>query len=206
MSRRAAWALVCAARTPVLRAPVLVPTVAAAVATVGCYPLMDGPEGLQVLRAVGVLLACALLAAVDDPTGEVLAASPYPRAVRVGSRLAVGAALVVPLWLLAAGMLRWRQPEFPVGHVALEAVALGLAGVAIALGLRVWRDLHRPSQPATLGLLAVVAASESLGRWYALGADQAWGPPWAAAHLRWVAVAMVGAAVAIAALRDPLDR
>lgn len=191
---------------PVRQPTVLVPAGAALALPLAMVGLLDGSEALTILRWTGALLACVLIAAVDDPSGEVLAASPYPRAARVGARVALAAALVVPVWAFASLLVHWRQPWFPVWPVALEALGLAVVGVALAAGLRAWRDLHKPSHLAAILLLAMMAALGAMPRWYVLNAEQTWGPPWHAAHLRWVAVTMFGIALVAAALRDPLRR
>jgi len=165
---------------------------------------LDGGSALVVLRWTGVLLAVGWLAAVDDPCGEVVAASPYSRSTRTCSRLLLAAALVVPGWAWAALLVHLRQPGFPVLPVGVEGLGLAAAGVAAAAALRAWRDVHLPGHLAALGVLAMFALTDALPRWYALQVAQTWGPPWTAAHLRWVAVLLLATAVVLAALRDPL--
>lgn len=190
-----------------LRQPtVLVPAAASLLLPGLMIGVLDTPAVLTILRWTGVLLACVLIAAVDDPSGEVLAASPYPRAVRVAARVGPAVAFAVAVWALAAGLVEWRQPAFPVLPVAVEALGVATVGVALAAGLRAWRDLHRPSQVAAMLLLAVFATAEAMPRWYDLMVVQTWGPPWQAAHLRWAAVTLLGLSVLVAALRDPLGR
>jgi hypothetical protein len=116
--RAASWWLV---RRPGL----LMPLPAGCVLMVTTAPALDDGYALQVLRGVSVLLACALVASSDDPSGEVLAASPYPRSVRTAARALARAAVVVPAWALAAALAEWRAPYLPVLGVAIEALALG---------------------------------------------------------------------------------
>ena len=198
--------LLRASMLPVRQPPVLAPAGAALVLPWVMVGMLDGPGALTILRWTGVLLACVLVAAVDDPSGEVLSSSPYPRAARVGARVAVAAVVATPVWGVAGLLVQWRQPGFPVLPVALEALGLAAVGVALAAGLRAWRDLDRPSHLAALLLLAVVAAVEALPRWYVLTVQQTWGPPWHAAHVRWVAVGLFAAAFVAAAVREPLRR
>ena len=191
----------------VVRQPTLAaPAFAALLLPVVMIGVLDSGDLLTVLRWEGVLAACVLIAAVDDPSGEVLAAAPYSRAARVGARLAVALGIGVPLWALAGVLAHLREPSLPVLALAVEALALSAVGIAVAIGLRCWRDLHRPSQLAAIVLLATYAALGAAPRWYALEVAQTWGPPWVAAHLRWSALAVLGGAVVVAALRDPLDR
>lgn len=191
---------------PVRQPTVLAPAAAALALPVLMVGVLDTGGVLTILRWTGVLLVCVLIAAVDDPSGEVLAASPYSRAARTCARLALAAAFAVPAWALAAALVDWREPWFPLLPLALEALALATVGVALAAGLRAWRDLHRPSHVAAMLLLAVVVLAETLPRWYDVMAVQTWGPPWQAAHVRWAALGLLGLAACASALRDPLRR
>lgn len=197
---------------PLLRAAVLplrhsmLPAVlvAAVLLPVATFDWLDSERALVVLRWLGVLLTVGWLSAVDDPAGEVVAASPYPRALRTFARVLLAGVLVVPAWAWAALLVHLRQPFFPILSVSLEALALAVAGIAVATGLRAWRDVHLPAQLASLGVLAFFALAAGLPRRYALQVDQTWGPPWTATHLRWIAVLLLGLAVVAVALRDPL--
>ena len=188
----------------VRRPSLVVPVAAAAVLVAATAPVLDDGYGLQVLRGVTLLLACALAAATDDPSGEVLAASPYPRSVRSNARLLAAIALVGPAWGVAALVVEVRAPAVPVLGVGVEALALGAAAVAVGFGLRAWRDQHAPSFPATLALVGLAFATGVAPRWYALQQSQTWGPPWQAAQFRWAGLVLVMLGVASLALRDPL--
>ena len=195
--------LLRAARLPLRHAMLPGAVGAALVLPVLTVGWLDDAAALAVLRWTGVLLAVGWLSAVDDPVGEVVAASPYSRARRTASRLLLAGVLVVPGWLWAALLVRWRQPWFPILPLGLEALATAAVGIALAAVLRAWRELHLPAQLATLGLLAFAGIIEALPRWYALNVVQTWGPPWQAAHLRWGAVLLLAVAVLLVALRDP---
>ncbi len=188
----------------VRRPGLLVPAGAALVLVVATLPVLDDGYALRVLRGAGVLLACAWTIAADDPSGEVLAASPYSRATRTAARLLAGTAVVVPTWIAAAALVQWRAPMTPVLGLGLEALTLGAIGLGVGTALRAWRDQHAPSHGAMLGLVALVFAAHGAPRWYVLLQNQTWGPPWEAAQIRWVALLLVGMGLVVLALRDPV--
>jgi hypothetical protein len=189
-------------RGPALAAPVVL-ALGLVAATV---PVLDEGYGLRALRGAGVLLACAWAVSLDDPAGEVTAATPYPRAVRTLARVAVAGGPLLVAWLAAVSVLGWRAPEVPAGAVSVETLALGVVGLALGAGLRAWRDVHHPAHLAVVGLVAVTFLSAAAPRWYALQQSQTWGPPWEATRIRWAAVLLVGTGVVLLALRDPLVR
>jgi len=190
----------------VRRPGLLVPAGAALALVVATLPALDDGWALRVLRGVGVLLACAWVSATDDPAGEVVAASPYPRHVRTLAR--VGAALppLAAAWAVAAVVVQVRAPEVPVAGLGVEALSLGLLGLAVGTGLRAWHDLHQPAHAAALGLVLLAFMTSAAPRWYALQQEQTWGPPWDAAQIRWWALVLVGAGVVALAVHDPLRR
>lgn len=190
----------------VRRPGLLVPVGAALVLVLATLPVLDDGWALRVLRGVGVLLACAWVSAADDPAGEVVAASPYPRHVRTLARIAAALPPLLAVWSVAAVVVQVRAPEVPVAGLGVEALALGLLGLAVGTGLRAWNDLHRPAHAAALGLVLLAFVTSAAPRWYALQQDQTWGPPWEAAQLRWWALVLVGAGVVALALHDPLHR
>lgn len=189
-------------RGPALAAPLLL-ALGLLAATV---PVLDEGYGLRVLRGAGVLLACAWAVSLDDPAGEVTAATPYPRAVRTLTRVAVAAGPLLVAWLAAVAVLGWRAPEVPAGAVSVETLALGVVGLALGAGLRAWRDVHQPAHLAVVGLVAITFLSAAAPRWYALQQSQTWGPPWEAARIRWAAALLVGTGALVLALGDPLAR
>jgi hypothetical protein len=191
----------------VVRRPALLVPAGLALLLVGATtPVLGDGYGMRVLRGAGVLLACALVTTVDDPSGEVVAASSVPRWVRTGVRVLAGGAAVLAAWVVAALLVEWRAPEVPALGLGVEALALGALGVAVAAGLRAWRDQHAPSHVAMAAVVAMAFLTSALPRWYALQQDQTWGPPWEAAQIRWYAVLLVGAGLITLALRDPLAR
>lgn len=190
----------------VVRRPGLVVPVALAVVLVAAtWPALDA-HGLLVLRGVGVILACAWVVALDDPLGEVLAASPYPRPVRWGTRVLLVLAVLVPTWAAAAVLVEQRTSSVPVLAVGLEALGLGVTGLVLAATVRTWRGQLEPSYVAVAGVLVLAVVSDALPRRWALVQDQTWGPPWEAAHVRWAAVLLVAFCLLTMLLRDPLAR
>ena len=190
----------------VRRPGLLVPAGAALVLVLATAPVLDDGWGLQVLRGVGVLLACAWVTATDDPVGEVVAASPYPRHVRTLARVGASSLPVLAVWVAAAAVVQVRVSEVPVLGLGVEALALGLLGLAVGTGLRAWHDLHRPAHAAALALVLLAFVTSTAPRWYALHQAQTWGPPWEAAQVRWWALALVAAGVLALGVHDPLNR
>ncbi|MGN6575945.1 MAG: hypothetical protein ACTHKG_09665 [Nocardioides sp.] len=206
MNRTQTRALLAASWRLVHGPALLVPLLLALGLLAATAPVLDDGYGLRVLRGVGVLLACAWVVTIDDPAGEVTAATPYPRAVRTSMRVAVGSVPLLAGWLVAVVVVGWRAPDVPGAAVGVETLALGVAGLALGAGLRAWRDLHQPAHLAVVGLVALAFLSAAAPRWYALQQAQTWGPPWEAARIRWAALLLVGAGVLLLAVRDPLAR
>lgn len=196
---RASWWVV---RRPAM----LVPAGLAVLLVFATSSVLDEGYGMRVLRGAGVLLACALVTTVDDPSGEVAASSPFPRSVRTLGRVLAGAALAVTSWAVAAVLVEWRAPEVPVLALGLETLALAVLGLAVATGLRAWREQHSPSHVALVAVVAIAFLTSALPRWYTLQQGQTWGPPWEAAQIRWFALLLVGSGLVTLALRDPLAR
>ncbi len=173
---------------------------AAGILGTAAWRALDEPPGaLMVLRGAAVLLACAVACAVDDPSGDVLAASPTPLRRRVGMRLLPAGAAAAAVWCALLLLAQAAGGEPPVGALTLEVLALTALGVAVALGLQTWRGSHSPgilAGPAVAG--AVLAAYALPAKWALLapGPDL---PGWHAAHQRWAAllvVALLGGALA----------
>lgn len=196
--------LLAASWAVVRRSGFLIPVAAACALVAATTHLFDDGYAAQVLRGVGVLLACAWVSTMDDPMGEVAAGSAYPRSVRSLTRAVVGLAVIVPLWTGVALLGEWRTEEVSLLPLALEAAGLGLAGVAAAAGLRAWGDRHQPSYLAVPGVVALAVGINSLPRGWAMVPFQTWGPPWEAAQLRWAALALLCGGMLVAALRDPM--
>jgi hypothetical protein len=162
--------------------------------------------GSQVLIAVGIILAFALVAAVDDPAGPVLAASPYSLTRRCLYRLAAAGAVAAPVWLVAAVAVAWRAELSAIPTLALQTLALWIVGVGIALC--VWRVSASvaPSYVAAPVLVCLTLALDALPRGWQLFNAQSWGPPWVAAQLRWIAVLVFAVSVTGLLLRDAMDQ
>lgn len=195
--------LIAASWFAVRRAGLVVPATAAVVLVAGTAHVQE-VHAVQVLRGVAVLLACALVSAMDDPAGEVVAASPYPRRVRSLFRATAAGFVVLPVWVLAATVAELRFDPTPVWGLSLEAAGLCLSALAIGAGLRAWTGQLAPSYLGVIGVVVVAFASNALPRSWAMVQQQVYGPPWQAAQFRWVALVLVAAGVLAAALRDPL--
>lgn len=191
----------------VRRPQLFVPVVLALLLTAVSLALMETDyQALRLMRGVGLILACAWVAGVDDPAGEVTAASPYVRSVRTGTRLLVSGVVAVGGWVACALAVELAVPSTPVLGMGVEAFALAALGLAVGTGLRGWRDIHMPSHLAVVGLIALALATSLLPRWYVLIQPQVWGPPWEASLIRWGALGMVGLGVLGLAVLDPLSR
>jgi hypothetical protein len=195
-------ALVAASRRPVLRGPFLGLLAAALVLVATTVPLLDDGHGTLVVQGVALLLAAALTTTADDPSGEVLAASPWTPRARVLARTTVGLVLTVPVWVTAVLLARWRFEHTPVAGLSLQAAALAALGLAIAAVVR-RRGSTSPSWLAMVGLLGVLFLLYSLGSRYAVFGGQHWGPPWEASLLRWGSLLVLALAVLALAVRDP---
>jgi hypothetical protein len=206
MTASLAPSLLQASAAVVRRSGLLVPVGAAVLLVAATAHLFDDGHAGLVLRGTGILLACAWVTTVDDPMGEVAAGSAYPRSTRTLARAMVGLVLVVPVWGAAILLVELRAPELSVLPPALEAAGLGVAGVAIAAGLRAWTNRHQPSYLAIPCVLALAVTIHSLPRSWTMLPLQTWGPPWQAVQLRWTGVILICVAVLVWAVQDPLAR
>jgi hypothetical protein len=196
--------LLAASWFAVRRPGLFLPAAAALVLVIATVPVLDDGHAVQVLRGVGILLACAWCAATDDPAGEVAAASPYPRHIRSLARMAAAASVVLAVWGLAAVLAEARAEPTPTWGLGLEAAALSVAGLAIGAGLRAWTGHLSPSYLTVIGVVTLAVLTNALPREWAMVQPQTWGPPWEAAQLRWAGLVLVGTGMLTLALRDPL--
>ena len=178
--------------------------VAAALVLVAVTSTVTDSYGVQVLGAVGVLLAFTLQAAVDDPERSILAAAPYSLGSRSLHRVVASATLAVPVWLVAAGTVEWRTPSAPVAALGLQAVVIWC--LAVAIGAGVWRASASPSPSyvASPVLLGLVLVAHVLPRRWQIFDAQAWGPPWIAAQLRWCGLLLLAIGLVILLLTEPM--
>ena len=196
--------LVAASWFTVRRPGLFAPAVAALVLVAVTAHAMDDGHAVQVLRGVGILLACAWVATLDDPSGEVAGASPYPRALRSLFRITAGAFVVLPVWTVAAAVAEVRFAPTPTWGLTLEALALGVGGLGIGAGLRAWAGQMTPSHVALVGVVVLAVAADALPRGWVMVQGQIWGPPWEAAQVRWAALLLCCVGVLVLALRDPV--
>lgn len=158
---------------------------------------------LPVLRGVAVLLAAALALALDEAGAALLDSSPTPLRTRVGVRAALCAALVLPLWVGALGVVAVRGGGVPAGAVTLELLALVALALAVPAALRRWRRIAAPALVAGPLLLGVLLAAAHLPRDVRLLVSTPLDPAWEAAHWRWAGLLVLAAAVLVRALAEP---
>jgi hypothetical protein len=158
--------------------------------------------GLLVLRGVAVLLATALALAVDEPSAQLLDATPTPLLQRLAARTAICATLVLPAWLLALAAATTAGADVPVAAVTLELAALVALGLAVPLCLRRWWGAPEPAVVVGPVLLGALLGAAHLPPRFALLTSAA-DPSWDAAHLRWAAVLVLAGALVAAASGDP---
>jgi uncharacterized membrane protein len=154
---------------------------------------------------VVLLAACVIALCTDDPAADVAAATPYSRRVRTLLRLALGAAVALPTFLLAAWVAEVRFEPTPLVVLAFEAAGSVLVAAALGSLLRA-RGVHAPAYPTVLIMLVVTFALAQLPPWYVMIDPQPWGAPYEAALIRWGALGLLGATALAWALRDPAVR
>jgi hypothetical protein len=203
-SQRPSTALFAASARAVFGRAVDVPLLAALALTAATWSVLDS-YGPQVLIAVAVVLAIALISAIDDPEGPVLDATPYSPTRRSLFRVGAAGAVVVPVWLLAAAAVAWRTDKVSIPVLSLQTAALWAVGVAVAVGVRRASASVSPSYVATPLLLSVTLALDALPRGWQMFDAQPWGPPWIATQLRWLAVLIIAVPLVIFLLRDAMD-
>ena len=173
----------------------VLPPVAGAVAVVALAATALDAWGETVLRGAVILLAVAAAAAVDEPDARLLDASPTVFVRRVLGRLAVVAAVVVPVALLLAGWVRLAGGDVP-RLLALELLALAVAATGLAAALRRWTALAEPA----VVVAPVVVGGIVLFR----GAAPALLPDTGLTEAQgWTVALALAAALLVAALREP---
>ena len=113
---------------------------------------------------------------------------------------------MVPVFVMALVLASTRQPHLPVTGASLEALGYGVAALTIGAGLRAWKGLLSPAYPTVVGLLVVALATYSLPHGWTMVDPQPWGPPYAAALIRWTALVLTATGLLALALRDPMTR
>jgi hypothetical protein len=190
--------------TALPRRAVVLHLAAALVLLAMASPAMDSDDGaLLVLRGTAVLLATALALAVDEPSAQLLDATPTTLLQRLAARTAVCAVLVLPVWLLALSAATTGGADIPLGAVTLELAALVALGLAVPLCLRRWRGMTQPAPVVGPVLLGALIAAGHLPERLQLLPFSPDDPSWDAAHLRWGGVLLLAAALVAAAAGDP---
>lgn len=175
------------------RVAVALPVLAAVALVVATTPALD-THSETVLLGAALLLSLGAAAAVDEPDGRWLDASPTTFAQRVLRRAAVVAVLVVPVgvllavWTVAAG-------GSVDGEVLRSGVVMLLCAVAVAAALRRWGGLVEPA--VVTGVVLVVGLVVARHVLAALP-----GQPLDTDDSQTLAV-VVASVVLVAALRDP---
>jgi len=195
--------LVTASWRAVAQPTLLVPIGLAALMTAATLVFL-GPEHAERMRiGVAAVLACALAATAEDPADEIAAASPYPRWMRCATRLSIGAALALPIAVVAVTL--FDPGNSRTGDAAVQMLAMLLAGPAIGFGMWKWGNLAQPAYAALVGVACWSLASWSIPAAWSIVGIQPWGPPQEAALIRWSALILLSLAVALATWRDPSD-
>ena len=204
LRHEAASSLLGASWRAVRRAPLLAPSAAAVLLVALTIPWQDSWHAVSVMHGVGVLLAAAMASTTDDPTGEVVAASPYPLRVRSAARVVAGLAVTLPVYVLAAIVVQVRFAATPVLTLSVEATAYTMTALAIGFALRAWTGRLAPSYPTAVALLGLTVVTYVLPVGWTMVDPQQWGPPLTAALLRWASLALAAAGIVSLALRDPV--
>lgn len=168
---------------------------------VGAAVLASGHARLVVIPST--LLAAAAGFTFDDPSHEIVAASPSSLIWRRFSRLIVVMPPTIILWTtLVSQGVNGRQETLTLAAMfgGLVGVTLGIAGVAA----------HRTggrggAVAAPVLLLALIISALFPPRWRPLPLGDVPGG-WPALQARWSAAALIGAVVLLVSSRDPARR
>lgn len=166
--------------------------------------LARGGTNLGTPLVVAGLASGAVLGwATEDPAAEVLASMPVSNPIRAGLRLVVVATVAV-LGLAAGALAVALGPGLPMDRWDRVPEALAAATIAIALGFVLVRRGERGAGPTsvTAGFLGTALIGGLALRWPTLFPALIAGP----IHDRWWIVAVLAAAVAVRAGRDPARR
>lgn len=199
-------ALLTASWRVVARPPLLIPVGFALLLIAATWPWLDDGYAARVRVVVTIVLACGLAASADDPVSEVVAASPYPRALRCAMRLLVGLSLVLPAAALSLLLVEQQVSATPSTEVIVQVLALLIVGPAIGFGMWAWGDVTQAKYAATAGVLCFSFALWALPATWSVIKVQPWGPPWEGMLIRSGALVLLGLAILTAAWREPHAR
>jgi hypothetical protein len=201
----ATGALVGASWLAVRRTPLIVPALAALGLVAVTYPWQESGHAVGVMHGVILLAGAAWAATTDDPSGEVLAGSPFPLRRRACARLVAGLLVVLPVYVVGAIVAESRFSDTPLLPLAVEGAGYLVAAVAIGSAFRAAGHLM-PSYLAMVGLVGLAVTTYVLPRGWTMVDPQPWGPPLTAACARWAGLGLLAVAVLVLALRDPANR
>jgi hypothetical protein len=163
-----------------------------------------GGTDLSTALIVAGLAGGALLGwATEDAAADVLASMPVSAPIRAALRLSfVG--MVGAVGAVLTGLVAALGPGLPSDRGDRLPEALAAAGIATAIGFVLARRGERGAGPmsVTAGLLGTAFVAALAFRWPSLLPSFVGGP----IHDRWWIIAVVAAAVAVRAGRDPARR
>lgn len=161
-----------------------------------------GHEAAVPLQAVAIALASGAGFALDDPSFEILAASPTPLLRRRLLRVLVVVPPTVLLWLL---LLRWQGTAGNEETWAVVAMFAGLVGLSLGIAgvasRRSSRGLGGIAVAPTLFVTLMLSTTlPPRLRPFPMG-DIPGG--WPQIYLRWTAAAVIGLLAFLVSSRDP---
>ena len=169
------------------------------------------------LRVAAVLLCLGMTFVLDDDAGATVEPVAVSLMVRRGLRVLVATPVIATAWgaalwaasrLAASGSHVWVVAPRPLPVAALTLEASALLAVTLAAGAVGTRSLGHGKGGVAAGpaLLAFVMATASIQRYWPLFPSDASEPGWAAAHVRWGLILVVGVLVLAWFSFDPARR
>jgi hypothetical protein len=151
-----------------------------------------------VARDVMLILVVAVAAPIRDVAAAVLDGTPYSRRGRRLAPPAIAAAALLGVALVLAAIQDRRVAGVPWPGLAIEAAGLAVVAVAAAAWCPARVDPAFAAITAVV-LLVTLDQASPFGPWLTAGP----GPRWEASRWTWLAVAVLGEAIAAGGLRDP---
>jgi hypothetical protein len=192
-------------------------------AVVGFFVLYQSSDGwatgsmspLFSLRMAVLAMCLGAVFVLDDPAAVTVAAVPSPLRYRRGLRLILIAPLVATVWasqlllvfVHATSRLHGgAEGLLPIWGLTLEMVAMMMTGMAIAALATRWVSEGLGGVAAGPTLLVLVVAAAYLPYRWTLFPGSVDDPQWAAAHIRWAAIAVLATLLFMYFSRDPAAR